>query len=233
MSQDATASSPEPTTTDSTPTTTDGAAPEATPSAPVLDLSGSDPGEKPAADGQPGQEAQPNASEKAGDTPLSYEPFTLPDGYEIQDEDLNAFTAVLSEIKADDSGRLDQDSAQKLIDLFVTVDEARRQHADQQAEADSQALRSEWQESLRSHPELGGDRLQQTQANVNMVAPTMPAETQQFLSDTGLLFHPAVIPWLNRLGQMMQESPVTFGGATGSGDQRTPAQRMYAKSGHQ
>lgn len=166
------------------------------------------------------ESATKDASKEAGEA-TPYEPFTLPEGWEITDEDLTAFSELAQDMQ------LDQANAQKLVDLFIAVQESRSE-----PEADPVDGPAEWQAQLHADKELGGKNLPQTQANVDMVLKVMPEATLKHFQETGAHFEPHIITMLNTIGQMMQEDTINLGGAGGERDGKTPAQKMFANSGH-
>ena len=166
--------------------------------------------------------AAEDASKDAGEA-TTYEPFTLPDGWEIGDEDLAAFSELAQDMS------LDQDNAQKLVDMFIAIQDARAGEETAPEQVDGP---TEWQAQLHADKELGGDNLPQTQANVDMVLKVMPEATLKHFQETGAHFEPHIITMLNTIGQMMQEDTINLGGAGGERDGKTPAQKMFAKSGH-
>lgn len=181
------------------------------------------------ADGQPDEGAkQENASEDAGKAPV-YEPFNLPDGVTVADEDLAVFTELGQKYG------LDQDGAQGMIDLSLKVQEtavnATLEHLEQQTQQEIQG----WRDALQSDKELGGDNLETTQKLVTAFESTGLASNEllDVLESKGLIYHPEMVKMMTTIGKMVSESPINFAGGDGAGDGMTPAQKMFAKSGHQ
>lgn len=177
-------------------------------------------------DGQ-ASEQQTDASKGAGEAP-AYEPFTLPDGYEAQDSDLKVFTDLATELGAD------QEHAQKLIDLGVTLVQTSLQNDEQARVQELETLQNGWKDQLRNDPELGGEHWEETQRNADAFqkAGFASDELIAHLHETGQLVHPEIVRLFNTIGKALQENPIAFGSGDSPGG-KTPAQRMFANSGLQ
>jgi len=176
---------------------------------------------------QPGEEATTNASDGAGETTAAYEPFNLPDDWAISDEDNAAFSEIASDMG------LDQDNAQKLVDLFISTNQARMDT--EAANVEHVDGPTEWQAALHADEGLGGDNLAQTQANIDLAAAVMDADTLKHFKESGVHFQIPMARFLSKIGGMMQENAANLGGGGGGsgGDGKSNAQRMFANSGHQ
>jgi len=177
----------------------------------------------------------PETDEKQSETPDTpvvpeeYGDFTLPEGWEIADDDLSAFVDIAKSME------LDQGNAQKLVDLFIGVEggrveslEAYKAEVDQQRDA-------QWQEQLHKDPEIGGEKFADAQAAISTLEDSgaLLPEFTEALIESGYYKHPGVIKQLAAFGRAMREQPTMFGNASGGlGDGKTPAQRMFTKSGH-
>ena len=178
-------------------------------------------------------EAQVAAPEEAGESaePSSkdYDDFTLPDGWVIADADLSAFAGIAQGLN------LDQAGAQQLVDMFIGIEGNRAEYLGQLQEQQTADRDSQWQEQLQNDPDVGGEKFAAAQANINLLEDSgvLNAEFKGMLIETGQFKNPAVIKQLASLGQMLQENPTAFGNSTGAGgDGKSPAQRMFANSGH-
>jgi len=172
-----------------------------------------------------------DSDKQVEDKQVASEAYNIPEGWVIQDEDLTSFNNVVGSIEIVD-GKITHDGRQTLIDLFVGVEGGRLSTSVQEAEESIQEAKSEWKQSLRDHKELGGANIKATNINLSHLSRTMPPETFKYLKDSGLIFNPSLVPWFNSLGKSLREAPVNFGHSGGEGDSKTPAQSMFAKSGH-
>lgn len=166
-----------------------------------------------------------SATEQAGETPPSYEPFNLPDGVSVADEDLAVFTELGSKYG------LPQEGAQELVDLALRVQEASLSQFSEQLESVKAAEAAEWQEALQSDKELGGDNLATTEKNMNMLlnSDLVSDELHQLFSDRGLYTHPAVARFMSTLGSFLAEDSPSLATSPG-GSAESRAQRMFGNS---
>lgn len=179
------------------------------------------PGATPQGAAEP-QRGSPEASTEA------YGAFTLPEGWEIAPADLTAFQEIAKGIN------LDQEQAQKMVDLFVTIEGNRGEFLKGLEEKQVADRNAAWKTELQNDPEIGGDKFPAAQANIAMLeqAGVLIPEFKAWLIESGEYGRPVIIKQLAKLGASMKEDPIMFGNATGRGDGQTPAQRMFAKSGH-
>lgn len=187
----------------------------------------------PGADGKQGQEGDAGktpeqieadrvAAEKAAEeaakaagAPEKYEPFTPPEGGQLDAAVMEQFGEVARELN------LPQDKAQLLIDRMAPKIAAR------QAEQ-VQALSAEWQAQATADKEYGGDKLPENLAVAQkaMTAFATP-ELTKLLNDTGLGNHPEVIRFMVRAGKAIGEDRVITGGVPGATTQRSAADVLY------
>jgi len=186
-------------------------------------------GQQSSAQGAPGGEGQraPDAASQ------QFEAFTLPDGYAIDNADLEAFTNVVAGLEIQD-GRLTQKGAQQLVDLFIQVDKGRVEALMEYEKQQTKDRDARWADELHKDPEIGGDKFPTTQANISALEKSglLLPEFAEMLVETGYLGNPAVVRQLSKLGALLQESPTSFLNSPSGGDGRSPAQRLFEKSGH-
>lgn len=221
---------------ESVPATEAPAAPEATPAASVAPQE--------AAPAEPAKTTLLTESEKLAEAkpaeksaepekpaelpPVTYEPFTLPEGVTMGGDRLDAFRAVLGE------QRVDQAHAQKLVDMHVAeVMQAQAAWREQQSKAWIDA-NAGWIEQAKNDPEIGGNRFEtsltaaKTLLGQLMRTPEEKAELQQVLSMTGAGNHPIIIKAFARAATMMREgAPLA---TTQPTQKLSPAQRRYTTS---
>lgn len=206
--------------------------------APVNQFATIVPPETPAADTAEPQVADA-ADTKPGDAPdaasQQFEAFTLPEGWEIADADLQAFQEVASALEVREDGKgLTQKGAQQLVDLFIGIEQTRGEYLASLQEQQTKDRDAQWQQELQSDPEIGGDKFDAARANIAALESSgvLVPEFTELLATSGYIKAPAVIKQLAKLGSLLQESPTPIGEANSVGDGKTPAQRMFPNSGH-
>jgi hypothetical protein len=186
---------------------------------------GTQPADKPA-----NGEAAEAEGTKAGDkeeapqgAPEKYEAFTMPEGYQLDQQMLEEFTPTLKELG------LTQDAAQKVMDfapklIEKTVQQTTAATLEQLGLKDHAA----WAAEVRNDKELGGEKLNE---NLSVARKAMDTYGSPALLDTfnklGLGNHPEVLRMLVRVGKTLSEDSFVPGGKTTSVD---PAKVMYANS---
>lgn len=187
----------------------------------------------PGADGKQGQEGDAGktpeqieadrvAAEKAAEeaakaagAPEKYEPFTPPEGGQLDPAVMEEFGEVARELN------LPQDKAQLLIDKMAPKIAAR------QAEQ-VQAMSAEWHAQATADKEFGGDKLAENLAVAQKAMTTFATpELTKLLNDTGLGNHPEVIRFMVRAGKSISEDRVVTGGVPGATTQRSAAEVLY------
>jgi hypothetical protein len=177
-------------------------------------------GEKPAeTDEQKAERVAAEAAEAAKNAgaPEKYEPFTPPEGGNLDPAVMDQFAEAARALN------LPQDKAQQLINTMAPVIAAR------QAEQ-VEAVRAEWGTQSTADKEFGGDKLPE---NLAVATKAMTAfgtpELTKLLNDTGLGNHPEVIRFMYRTGKAMSEDKVITGGVPASGI-RSTADLLYPSS---
>lgn len=162
----------------------------------------------------------------------TYEEFKLPEGVNVDKEQLIEFTKVLGEIEA---GKLDhagmQEAGQKLVDLATkaTADTVTRLNDYYVQIHENQ--KKEWFESFKKDPEMGGDKLQETVSTlrdaVDLYAGTeaQVAEFRSVMKETGVGNHPAVIRILNNMAQKIQKYTTEADNGNGGSNRIVPGAR--------
>ena len=152
-----------------------------------------------------------NQEPKTG-APEKYDEFKVPEGYTLD-------TEVATEAgKLFKDANLSQATAQKLVDFYVSkTNEAFRQPYEAY-----EALRSDWREKARAHPEIRGDfdRVLSTVAKaIDSVGDAgLASEFRQVMDMTGAGDHPAFIRMFYKLASQLTEGrPVTGNGPAKAG----------------
>jgi hypothetical protein len=158
--------------------------------------------DKPAGDGEPQGDDEPEGDEPDGEDepdgpPEQYE-LTVPDGYELPEQELEGFTEVARELG------LSNAQAQRLVDFEVA-----RQKADlERWQQESASAEKE----LREHPEFGGKRfkenLQLARTGYRIFADLVGEEAPAIkaaLEASGVGDNPVVIRAFAKLGEAFAE----------------------------
>lgn len=153
-------------------------------------------------------------SDKPAEVPADYQPFTLPEGVQVDEEMLGEFKAVAKDLK------LSQEQAQRLADLQA------KSVAKQQESLRS--VQAQWAEQSKSDKEFGGDNLKENlgvaEQALNKFA---PPELRQLLKDTGLANHPDMIRTFVRVGKAISEDSKVVAGTRAAAVSLDPAKRLY------
>jgi hypothetical protein len=159
----AASAAPAPAPAEPTPEPADAGA--AAPAAPAVEAPAAPPVLSPLAQAAaelPKDEPKPAEPEKAAEPvaepaaePLTYE-FTLPEGVQVDQEAMTAFTGFLGEHK------LPAEQGQRLIDLHIAEIARVQAQAAEHQQATFDRTREDWREQFRNDPEMGGNRQQTT-----------------------------------------------------------------------
>ena len=154
----------------------------------------------PAASVDPAAPADPDAPTGA---PEAYETFTLPEGMEMNNEQLEVFLPIAKDLN------LTQEQAQKLVSLDAAQKVAAAQ-AQQQATDD---MLDEWRETTKTDEALGGANLPQSLAHVNTFLNKFGTPAlRQLLDDSGVGNHIEAIRLFAAAGKAMGEDGVIGSG---------------------
>lgn len=205
------------------PTDNAGAAPAATPES--TQPTGNEPAGVTNPEGGTPAEGTPGAGDgdgKTGDEPAvapdAYADFTLPEGVTMDAELLEQATPLFKETN------LTQEQAQKYVDLFAGVVQAR-----EQAQADGfNQLVNDWDQASVKDSEFGGDDYEK---NVNIAASALnkfgtPALTK-LLDENGTANHPEVVRLLWKVGKHLIEDNPGNGGNSGDESAKDRVSIMY------
>lgn len=164
-------------------------------------------GQQPLAEGAQGEGAEGKQGEGDGGKgdegkqggAVTFE-LKLPNGVELDQAAADEFKAIVGDKALTESQR-----AQKIVDLAVKREAGR-------IEA-HQARINEWAESVKTDPELGGDKLPETLAVARKAVDLGPPELKEFLNASGLGNHPAVVRWAYTVGKALSEDRFVRGQA--------------------
>ena len=147
-------------------------------------------------------EATPPPPEGATPEPVRFEPFTVPEGFDLPQERISELTSVLTD------GELSpQQRGQRLLDMHIA---AMRQATEQQQQVFDQTKET-WRDQFFSDPEIGGNQ-QDTTVRYAATARDLFAGSEQqrrefiqMLDATGTGDHPAMIRFLRNVGRALAE----------------------------
>jgi len=170
-----------------------------------------DPAQQPAAEaaptdpveGDPAQQDEPKDAPQGA--PEAYEPFTVPEGVELDAEVLGEFQGIAKELN------LPQDAAQKVTDLGVKL--AQKWAAEsQQATSD---MLADWKVQAETDKEFGGDALPANLAVAKKAIDQFGTpELRELLDVHRLGDNPEVIRFMFRVGKAISEDTFVAGGNT-------------------
>lgn len=167
------------------------------------------------------EDTQKAAEAEKNKIPEEYADFTLPDGMQMDAELLEDFKPLAKELG------LSQEKAQKLVDLQAKA--MQKMHTDRLAEYEG--LKAQWAKDTKADKEIGGDKGDQYDSNVEIAQRAMNTfatpELKQLLNEYGLGNHPELVRLMVRIGKGMKEDGIVMPGAGGSGEKKTVGDRLY------
>tara|TARA_R100000234_G_scaffold83582_1_gene52965 strand:+ start:1783 stop:2409 length:627 start_codon:yes stop_codon:yes gene_type:complete len=166
----------------------------------------------------PVQQEQPAESSEPEGAPESYE-FQAIEGADLETDSVpvQAFSEVAKELN------LTQEQAQSVLDKVAPA-------LKQQNEDYINNVRSEWVESVRTDPEIGGDQLQENLGKAVRVLDAFGTpELKSLLGETGLGDNPEIIRFLVRAHQDIGEDRFLTGSQSDK-EQPFSAQDFYNNS---
>jgi len=166
----------------------------------------------------PVQQEQPAESSEPQGAPESYEFQAIEGGdLEVDSVPVQAFSEAAKELN------LTQEQAQSVLDKVAPA-------LKQQNEDYINNVRSEWVESVKSDPEIGGDQLQENLGKAVRVLDAFGSpEFKSLLGETGLGDNPEMIRFLVRAHQDIGEDRFLTGSQTDK-EQPFSAQDFYNNS---
>lgn len=147
---------------------------------------------------------------KATEAPVlpTYEDFKLPDGINLDKEQVSEFSKLLGEIE---SGKLDhagfQEKGQQLIDLATKATSESITRLNDYYVQFHENQKKEWFESFKKDPEMGGENLDKTVSTLREAVESYGGDEKQIaefrsvMKETGVGNHPAVIRILNNMAE--------------------------------
>jgi hypothetical protein len=169
----------------------------------------------------------PPADKEEGDEtppaePLTAEDIKFPEGVEPNAEALTGFLDLMNDPEISPAER-----AQKLIDLQLSIAE----DAGKASQALWDKTQSDWQAEAQALPEIGGDQLPKTLANIKSGLDKLGAtkETYAALNFTGAGNHPEIIRILSKATAHLIEGTPTKDGTAPAKGKLSQADRIYGQ----
>lgn len=135
--------------------------------------------------------------------PLTLEALKFPEGLTVDEDMSKSFLEVMN-----DAALSPADRAQKLVDLQASL-------ATKMAEETQKAwdtMQTEWQNQVRSDPEIGGDKLAPALGEIaKLVDKYGSSELRQVMDLTGAGNHPEVIKFLHKIAKDLGEGGPVLG----------------------
>ena len=148
----------------------------------------------------------------------TYGDFKLPAGVSVDGDSLKAASDLFA------ASGLDQDQAQKFIDLAVSREQAAARKG-LQAFVD---LQNKWVSEIKADPNIGGEKLQATIASATRAIDRLAIPgLREALDLTGAGNNPAIVKAFVRLGQMVSEDRFLPGKDAAPAAPRSPAEIIY------
>ena len=158
--------------------------------------------------------------EKEG-APESYADFNMPEGMEVDKGMMETFLPLAKE------GKLSQEGAQKFVDLYSKgLKDSVDAHVKDWADA-----MGKWKDDTKADKEVGGERFDQTQVNVNLALKTFGNEKlSEMLEVTGVGNHVEFVRFFDKIGALVANDKIDLGNVANA-ETRTQAEIMYPDQG--
>lgn len=172
-----------------------------------------------------------SADDKSNTTPEPYADFKMPDGIEVDTALVEAATPILRELK------LDQDQAQKLVDVFAAHQQKQgaaymeqlkdADFALEQVAAVLSHQRESWGAALKADKEIGGKDFESNgKVAMRAIARFGSPELKAVLEKTGLGNHPELVRFCLKVGRSISEDTTTGLGNASQGG-RKPTENVF------
>lgn len=153
--------------------------------------------------------------------PIEYQPFKLPDGFEVDTKDMDEFRTVLGEHKAP------QELGQKIIDLYT---KELQKVADAQ-KADWQKTLDTWKNDVLADPELGGNRINTVLQQCGSVLEQFGSpQLRKMLEVSGMGNNIEMVRFVHKVAQFVNEPKQVLGTNPVPDAKPSRAQRRYGKA---
>ncbi len=150
--------------------------------------------------------------------PDEYTDFSMPEGMDIDKAALAEFAPVAKELN------LTQDQAQKLVDIQAkAVQDSVKAQSDAWAET-----KKTWEAEVKADKEIGGDNFDEKVASAKIALDKIGTpELRNLLNATGIGSNVELIRAFSKVGDMIKDDTMHFGGASNSGEKKSAAQILF------
>ncbi len=189
-------------------------------------------GAAPAKEGEDAAKAAEGEAPKP--EPITFEPFTAPEGLKLKDEAVKNFTEILG-----DANLSPQERGQKLVDMYAAeVKSVHDDYAQRQLDTWRQ-LNDSWKEELRSDPEIGGNRVNTTLSIAKAVIEEFGGSKEQqaqllaHVDNNGMGNYAGFVRLLHNIGAAMNvlEDKIIAAPSSSPGGTKSKAERWYGGNG--
>lgn len=167
-------------------------------------------------DAEAAQTAEPDALPAGEQVSVSYEPFALPEGVEVDTTALAEAQSLFAE------ARLSQPQAQKLVDLYA----GKMNELVQRQISAAEDRQKGWVAEVKSDPELGGRRFEAARAAAQRALNRFGTpELRRTLDELWVGNNPQLFRFFVRVGQAVAED--RYVGAQSSASRLSAAETLY------
>ena len=140
--------------------------------------------------------------------PITVDDLIIPEGAELNDEAATAFLEIMNNADLSPAER-----ASALIDLQVKTGQSVAEKAAEAFQAEWDATQAKWQDETRALPEIGGDNLDKSLAQIKkgMMEAGASDDVFKILDESGLGNHPEFIKLMYALTKPLAEGPPISG----------------------
>ena len=150
--------------------------------------------------------------------PDEYTDFTMPEGMDIDKDALAEFAPVAKDLN------LTQDQAQKLVDIQA---KAVQDSVKAQQEAWAETKKT-WEAEVKSDKEIGGDNFDKKVASAKLALDKIGTpELRDLLNATGIGSNVELIRAFSKVGDMIKDDTMHFGGTSNSAEKKSAAQTLF------
>lgn len=165
--------------------------------------------------------ASPDAPPAEEQEVVTYEPFALPKGVEVDSAALEEAQSLFAE------ARLSQPQAQKLVDLYA----GKMNELVQRQISAAEGRQTAWVAEVKNDPELGGRRFEQARAAAQRALNRFGTpELRRTLDELWVGNNPQLFRFFARVGQAVSED--RYVGAQSSASRLTAAETLYPNIPH-
>lgn len=154
------------------------------------------------------EEASTKLKEPDAPEPVTFEALTLPEGFDVESESATNFLDVINSPDMSVAER-----AQKLVDLQTSVQEETAKRINEELQSFWDNQRTANRQAVQALPEIGGDKLDESLAQIKkgLEAAGATDETFKAFTETGAGDHPEIIRVLYALTKPHKEGQPIFG----------------------